>query len=176
VYKINGSTVAAGTYPATDASTITITAVAVPGYTLSGTASFTHTFGAQPTCTTGAVAGTPSFKDDACNGNAPAGATYTIPSTTGVLYKINGNTVAAGTYPAADGGIVAISAVATPGFTLSGTTSFTHTFASQPTCTSGLAFTGTATSVPLTVAIGAGLLALGGVLLAGARRLGRRAD
>lgn len=52
--------------------------------------------------------------------------TYTIPSTTGVLYQIAAVTVPAGTYPGA--GTVTVTAVADAGFTLVGTTSWQHTF------------------------------------------------
>jgi hypothetical protein len=179
IYKVNGETVAAGTYPATDGSTITITAVAAPGYTLSGTTTFTHTFAAKPTCTTSAVASTPGFTNDACHNSAPTGASYTVVAATGVVYKLNGATVAAGTYPATDGSTITITAQAAAGYTLTGATSFTHTFTAQPTCTTPstpLAFTGTSTSVPLTVGVGAALLAVGSIMLIGAGRLGRRTN
>lgn len=56
--------------------------------------------------------------------------TYTIPSTTGVSYQINGQTVAANTYSGT--GTVVITAVANTGYALSGTTSWTFTFATTP--------------------------------------------
>jgi hypothetical protein len=179
VYKVNGSTVVAGTYPAVDGSTVVVTASPAAGYTLSGTTSFTHTFVAVPTCTTTAIVAGPKFTDDVCHTTTATGASYTVVAVTGVVYKVNGTTVAAGTYPAVDGSTVAITASPLAGYTLSGTTSFTHTYTAAPICAAAsatLAFTGTSTSVPATVGIGAALLAVGGLLLAGAGRLGRRTN
>jgi len=56
--------------------------------------------------------------------------TYTIPMTVGVDYVVNGSIVAAGTYPAT--GTVAVTAVAQAGYTLTGTTSWNHTFTNVP--------------------------------------------
>jgi hypothetical protein len=138
IYKINGKTVNTGTYTATDGTTVIVTAVAAEGYTLTGPSTFSHTFGHQPTCTTTATAGSPTFTDDHCVSYAPTGSGYTIPATTGVIYKINGQTVDAGTYTAADGTTVIVAAVAAPGYTLSGTATFTHTFTAAPTCTTSV--------------------------------------
>ena len=171
IYEINGKAVAAGTYPATDGSTVTITAVPAEGYTLTGTTTFTHTFASVPTCTTSAVVSDPKFTDDVCNGNATVGASYTIPASTGVVYKVNGSTVNAGTYSTTDGSTVTVTATAAAGYTLTGTSTFTHTFAKVPTCTASLAFTGTST--PVTIAVGAGLLGVGALFLMAAG-LGRR--
>jgi hypothetical protein len=49
-YQVNGIAAAAGTYPGTDGSTITVTAAAQPGYALSGTTSWTHIFTVTPDC------------------------------------------------------------------------------------------------------------------------------
>lgn len=48
-YYVGATKVAAGTYPAEDGSTITVTAQAQAGYALQGTASFPHTF-PTPSC------------------------------------------------------------------------------------------------------------------------------
>jgi hypothetical protein len=171
IYQIDGKTVAAGTYPATDGTTVTVTTEAAEGYTLSGTTTFTHAFAKVPTCTTSAVVSDPKFTDDVCTNGAAAGASYTIPTSTGVVYTVNGKTAAAGTYSATDGSTVTVTAAAAAGYTLTGTTSFTHTFTKIAACTAGLAFTGT--SAPATIEIGAGVLAVGLLFLAAAG-LGRR--
>lgn len=49
-YTVNGSTMATGSYPAKDGSTVTITARALPGYTLHGRSSWEHTFPKAPAC------------------------------------------------------------------------------------------------------------------------------
>jgi hypothetical protein len=171
IYQIDGKTVAADTYPATDGTTVTVTTEAAEGYTLSGTTTFTHAFAKVPTCTTSAVVSDPKFTDDVCTNGAAAGASYTIPTSTGVVYTVNGKTAAAGTYSATDGSTVTVTAAAAAGYTLTGTTSFTHTFTKIAACTAGLAFTGT--SAPATIEIGAGVLAVGLLFLAAAG-LGRR--
>jgi|GEM_PF-994088 len=55
--------------------------------------------------------------------------TYTIPTTTGVNYQVNGITKAAGTYHGS--GTVTVTAVAQNGYTLSGTTTWSHTFTDE---------------------------------------------
>lgn len=134
-YLVNGVETAAGTYPASDGSTVAVTTQAQAGFALAGTTSFTHTFAAAPTCTTSVTPTAPTFVEDVCSGSTRAGASYTIPATAGVDYLVNGVKTAAGTYPATDGSTIAITASAQAGFALAGTTSFTHTFAAAPTCT-----------------------------------------
>jgi hypothetical protein len=134
-YLVAGLKTPAGTYPATDGSSLTVTTQAQPGFTLTGTTSFTHTFAAAPTCTIPATVAAPSFSDSACSGGAPSQALYTIPASTGVDYFVGGVKTAAGTYNGTDGSSITITALAMPGYTLTGTTSFTHVFAATPTCT-----------------------------------------
>jgi hypothetical protein len=134
-YLVNGVKTVAGTYPATDGSTVAVTAQSQAGFVLSGTTSFTHTFAAAPTCTTSVTPAAPSFAEDVCSGSTRAGATYTIPVKAGVVYLANGVKAAAGTYPATDGSTISITTSPQPGFALTGTTSFTHTFAAAPACT-----------------------------------------
>ena len=74
----------------------------------------------------------PTFSDDVCANFLATGASYTIPSTTGVDYVVNGAVAPAGTYNAADGATVTVTAQAQAGFSLTGTTTFTHTFAATP--------------------------------------------
>jgi len=177
-YQVNGTTTPAGTYPAASGSTVTVVAIAKPGYTLSGVTAFSHTYPVAPTCTTATSPQSPTYAEDSCVGSSPSGATYTIPTTAGVSYEVEGVSKSAGSYPATAGSTVTITAVAQPGYTLTGTTSFSHTFTAAPTCaapppprndtpglvfteTPGLAFTGTAMPVAATLGIGVLILALG---------------
>ena len=81
----------------------------------------------------------PTFSDDVCSNFLATGASYTIPSTAGVDYLVNGAVAPAGTYNAADGATVTVTAQAQPGFSLTGTTTFTHTFSATPSCTTHVA-------------------------------------
>jgi hypothetical protein len=49
-YFVDGVRTSAGTYPATDGSTVTVTAQPQAGFVLTGTTSFVHVFTATPTC------------------------------------------------------------------------------------------------------------------------------
>ncbi len=85
----------------------------------------------------GPVIPTPaSFRDDTCipSTGQRSGATYTIPSTKGVQYWVNGANVGAGTYPAQDGMTLTVVVSARSGYTLSGITQWTHTFSAAPSC------------------------------------------
>lgn len=137
-YLVNGVETAAGTYPATDGSTVALTTQAQAGFALTGTTSFTHTFGAAPACTTSVTPNAPSFVEDVCSGSTGAGASYRIPATAGVDYLVKGVKTAAGTYPAADGSTVTVTTAPQAGFALTGTTTFTHTFAAAPICTNAV--------------------------------------
>ncbi len=130
---------------ATSAS-ITITEVWSDKYSVKQVVSVTNLAG---NCTQSATPTTPSFTNDACSNYAPTGSSYTIPATTGVVYKVGGTVVAAGHHAAVDGTSVTITAYAQPGYTLTGTTTFTHTFATAPTCTTATV----ATSPPYTAAV-----------------------
>jgi uncharacterized repeat protein (TIGR01451 family) len=89
-----GGTVVYGTAPDTD----TITAVALAGYTLSNPAfSVTMTFLADHAACTPATAVTPMVAASSCLNGDAVPSSYTVPSTTGVVYKVNGSTVAGGT-------------------------------------------------------------------------------
>ncbi len=130
-YVVDNNKVEPGAHSAAAGSTVTITAVAEPGHTLTGTTTWTHTFPAAPTDCEGPTA--PSFTDDACATSAPAGASYTIPDTEGVDYLVDGTKAAPGTHEATDGSKITITAVAQDGHPLNGTTTWTHTFAAAPT-------------------------------------------
>jgi hypothetical protein len=135
-YLVNGVKTTAGTFNATDGSTVTITTQAEAGYVLTGTTSFTHAYPSTPTCTSPTTAAAPAFTDATCSRGVPTQATFTIPTSNGVDYLVNGVKTAAGIHNAADGSTVTITAQAKPGYTLVGTSSFAHTFAKTPTCTS----------------------------------------
>ncbi|HEY3629246.1 MAG TPA: hypothetical protein VGL21_00045 [Jatrophihabitantaceae bacterium] len=127
-YQVNGNDVAADkTYDAQPGDVITITAVALPGYELTGTKSWgPHTFGAVPTnCT-----GTPSNTQPSCT--SPNG-TYTIPGTDNVVYFVNGTETKQGTYPGKAGTTITVTAKGPSGETLPGTSSWTLKFGAAPT-------------------------------------------
>lgn len=84
-------------------------------------------------CVVPPVSVTPStvtFVDPTCE----ASGSYTIPAKTGVVYKINGETVAAGTYPAEDGESVTVVAVAAAGYVLTGQKQWSHEFTIGEEC------------------------------------------
>lgn len=80
-------------------------------------------------CQPKSVAAAPPTKVDLCGRQND---TYTIPLITGVIYKIDGNVVAAGTYPATSN--VTIKAEAAAGYSISGTKEWTLSF-TNTTCT-----------------------------------------
>ena len=116
-YRVDGVAVAAGTYPGT--GPVDVTAVADEGYEISGTSAWSHTFtDVQP-----ATAVDPTQVD----AYGTADDTYTIPSATGVQYRVDGADVAAGTYPGT--GTVVVTAVAQSGYELTaGPTSWSLPF------------------------------------------------
>ena len=116
-YRVDGVPAVAGTYPGT--GTVAITAVADEGYEVTGTSAWSHTFtDVQP-----ATAAAPTQAD----GYGTADDTYTVPTATGVQYRVGGADVAAGTYPGA--GTVVVTAVAQAGYELTaGETSWSLPF------------------------------------------------
>lgn len=111
VYTVNGSQKAAGTYPATNGTTVNITAdVSDPKYKIEGTSSWSFTFAApSPACTQEVTPVKPSVTQQQCTGPGDHTlATFTIPAITGVLYsvKFDGGaeqSVAPGTHDIPDG-------------------------------------------------------------------------
>jgi hypothetical protein len=73
---------------------------------------------------------TPTFTDDVCQGGLPLGSVYTISTTTGVDYFVNGATTpaTAGDHTVPDGSTITITAQPRTGYVLTGTTSWSHTF------------------------------------------------
>jgi hypothetical protein len=85
-------------------------------------------------CTVSEKATQAGFTAEQCVSGTPKGGTYTIPSTTGVVYTVNGTTTKAGSYPAAPKSTVNVVAAAKTGYTLVGQTTWTHTFGATPQC------------------------------------------
>lgn len=111
-YLANGVVKAAGTYSAN--SKVTITAKALAPNFVTGTTTWTYDLAPAK-----ATAAAPDF-------NLAAG-TFTIPKRTGVTYFVDGNAVAAGTTKG-NSRRVAVTAVASPGYVLSGAAAWTLDF------------------------------------------------
>jgi hypothetical protein len=128
-----------GTYNVTTNKSLTITAKADKHYTLDPTTvtTWTHNFvmktKADCTVTPAAV----TFVDMSCDSDG----SYTIPSVAGVVYYIDDEVIAAGTYIVDEAQIVEIYAVAEKGYFLSDTTSnWTHEFTvpTEESCVLGI--------------------------------------
>jgi hypothetical protein len=126
-YFVNGKQTAAGTYSAKAGSSVKIEAFGSSGQALPGTTSWTFQFPAAPT---GCTAHVTTFVDNTCTRQG----SYTIPGVTTADYTANGVAVSAGTHHASAGTTLTIRVSAKPGHTLTGTTSWTHTFADLPQC------------------------------------------
>ena len=121
-YRVGGAVKAAGTYPGS--GSITVTAHALSGYVLTGTASWSFTFSTA----TAPVTVTPTAPTASDTAD-----TYTIPSMTGVEYLVGGVVQSAGTKTVGDvDATVTVTARAQAGYTLTGTTSWTFTFTKKP--------------------------------------------
>ena len=124
-YRVGGAERAAGTYPGS--GSVTVTAHALPGYVLTGTASWSFTFSTA----TAPVTVTPTAPTASDTAD-----TYTIPSMTGVEYLVGGVVQSAGTKTVGDvDATVTVTARAQAGYTLTGTTSWTFTFSKRATPT-----------------------------------------
>lgn len=164
-------------------------------YDSATTAHLRITFAAAPTCqeidnSRIVAAADPTFADAVCKAGAPTTATYTVAAGTQVRYLVDGAVISAGSHTAANGSTVTITAEPEPGFEITGTATWTHTFAATPVCQEVLAETITpgggtlantgAGPLPAQIAWGLALLVLGlGALLLGrprsiARRSGGR--
>ena len=128
IYKVNGKTVAAGTYNATTLQYITgvhIRAYAVNSdYTLSGDTSWDFAFSAKP-CPAPVTPPT-QFQD--CGTDKDG---YTIPSSNHIKYYVNGKYTPAGTYYNAPS-IVVITAVADHGYVPASQAIWVFTYSSKP--------------------------------------------
>lgn len=124
-YRVGGAERAAGTYAGS--GSVTVTAHALPGYVLTGTAAWSFTFSTA----TAPVTVTPTAPTASDTAD-----TYTIPSMTGVEYLVGGVVQSAGTKTVGDvDATVTITARAQAGYTLTGTTSWTFTFSKRATPT-----------------------------------------
>ncbi|UJP40846.1 fibronectin type III domain-containing protein [Cellulomonas palmilytica] len=117
VYSVGGAVTPAGTYAGT--GTVVVTAAAAPGYALAGASQFTLVFSSAVHVT----ATEPTWTDTW----GTADDTFTIPTTTGVQYSVDGSPVAAGTHPAS-GTVVVTAAASSSAYELTGASQFTHTF------------------------------------------------
>jgi uncharacterized protein YkwD len=167
-YKVNGVTKAAGTYTVSDAKqTIAVTAHAATGYKLSGAASWTQDYAAKPKPLTSVTASAPSFNTTA--------RTYTIPTKTGVSYKVNGVVKAAGTHKVSDAKqTLTVTAHAATGYTLSGTSTWSKAYAVKPltvVATASPSFNTTARSYTIPKKTGISYKVNGAVKAAGTHKL-----
>lgn len=133
-YLIDGVPAAAGTVVEAP-GTYTVTATALPGYTLDGTALWSLTVDAALDCTEHVTPATPSVTQSECTGlGQSSAATITIPATTGIQYAIDGVPAAAGSV-VETAGSYAVTATALPGYTLEGTALWTLVVDAAPDCT-----------------------------------------
>lgn len=128
-YQIDNTTVSAGAYPGS--GTVTVKAVAQSGYALSGTTSWSHTFTNEACPATPVTPTAPTNVDLTCD----ADGSYTIPQTTGVIYKVNNTVAAAGTYPVSQAGTIDITTEADSGYILTGTSQWSFIFHTPTNCT-----------------------------------------
>lgn len=132
----------AGTYPVAQGTSVEVKAVALGGYSLTGTQQWSKTFGSVDCSVTPAA---PGFTSAVCTPDVRPGsfseASYTIPTTLGVQYQVRfapagaWSNLAAGTYNVAAGGYVEVRAVATGSYVLTGTVKWTKDF-TKPDCLS----------------------------------------
>lgn len=111
-----------GTYPVAANATVRVRAVALDGYTLTGTTQWTEKFTA-PDCITEVTSTKPAMTQAVCTAEEQVGpASFEIPAITGVKYQrvvgLSLVDLAPGTYPAVDGVPVLLRAVALPGYEL----------------------------------------------------------
>ncbi|TAH33835.1 hypothetical protein EYC58_00120 [Candidatus Saccharibacteria bacterium] len=128
VYKIDGTTQTAGSYPAT--GTVTVEAMAADGYKLEGTTNWSHTFTNEACPTVRVKAKAPVKVNISCDKDG----SYTIPEKTGVVYKVDGVVTTAGIYTVSGPKTVKVTAEAADGYTLYGTTSWTLNFYAPRGC------------------------------------------
>jgi len=118
-YLVNGTPMVSGVYKNAAGSVITITAVAQTGYVLAegAPASWGPFTGADTgNCPLGV---SPADPTHTINTSCGVVDTYTIPNTTGVVYEIGGEPVAAGTYDLPAGTSVSITAIPAQGYVFS---------------------------------------------------------
>lgn len=114
-----------GVYQAS--GSVTVTAAPSAGYAIDGATSWSHVFSDVVTPDTEVTPAAPTFTDQP----GVVSDTYTIPATAGVAYQVGGATAVAGTYPGS--GTVTVAAVPQAGYTIVGTSSWTHVFSTART-------------------------------------------
>ncbi|QQS20036.1 hypothetical protein IPL85_01080 [Candidatus Saccharibacteria bacterium] len=115
-YLVNNNVVSAGTRSTNGATSVTITAQAMPGYVLNGQSSWTLTF-TNLSCVKEVQVTPPKVQNDPCGDKDD---TYTIPAVEGVKFYINGHYVQPGTYDTYGDMNIKITAVAQPGYKIVG--------------------------------------------------------
>ncbi len=144
-----------------------------------------YTFAAEKQCSqtdaAKAVSAVPTFVDASCVSGSLTDASYTLPTRDGVVYTVNGQATAAGTYAAVNGSTVRIAIQATDGYRLTSPAAAVHTFA-DPVCRavepihhqSSPPLASTGVSVGAQAGLGGLAIVAGAALLLGARRRGAR--
>lgn len=113
-WKVDGAAAAPGTRGAAP-GTHSVKATALPGWTISGTSSWTLTIAPRTGCDIIVV--TPVEPTVTPSTTCGVEGTYTIPTTTGVQYLLDGEAVAAGTYSGPVDALLTVQAL--PGYRLS---------------------------------------------------------
>lgn len=126
-YLIDGVPVAAGSYPAN--GTVTITIKAEPGYVLNDPAnsSYEYTYSAEITDFTLAYPASVTRSDQPGKSKD----TYTVPSSVGVEYVMNGKVIEAGTYQAEGNVIIDAQPMSGYRFFSQADTRFDYTFSNE---------------------------------------------
>ena len=130
IYQISGTPVLPGTVSMSVGSSVTITAIATHGYTLTGATTWTHEFVSAGACLASVTVIPATSVDNSCT----TVATLTLPSIAGVVWTVNGGVASAGTYPMRAGGPNTVVASAAPGYILTAPYSENFTFAPAVTC------------------------------------------
>ena len=131
-----------GTYPGTGTEkTVEVRVTAKPGYSLTGTTTWSHTVVPAGDCDVDtSVVTQPSFTDPICDVDSGelSDSAYTLTAATGIAYETSTDGVhfvatTAGTHTVPFGTHLYVRAVALPGYTLSGTSNWDHVF-TVPSC------------------------------------------
>ncbi|MFN8158612.1 MAG: hypothetical protein U0R68_14440 [Candidatus Nanopelagicales bacterium] len=114
VWKLDGRITAAGSHAVTP-GTHSVVATAMPGYAITGTSTWSITIARATGCDIVVV--TPVAPTVEPSTRCGVEGTYTIPATTGVLYLLDGEPIASGTYDGPVDGLLTVQAL--PGYRLS---------------------------------------------------------
>jgi hypothetical protein len=128
----------AGTVNVPTGTAITVTAVAKPGFALSGTTTWTHTVQSAGDCTTHVVAIAPVAVAASCTGPGAQGAgSITVTAVTGVVYHLGSaiGPVLTGTTGEPAGSYSVVAVAASSSYSIDAPSSFTVVVASAGACT-----------------------------------------